>query len=174
MNSPSGQDPLQFLKSLWGQMGIPFAGMITPTLDVGELEKRIGDLKSVQNWLTMNLSMVQATIQGLEMQKATLSMIRQGISGKPPESSSRNPMVDIWWDLIQAQMKQANATQGNATQGNATQGNATQGHATQGNATQGNATQGDAIQGDASQGNTPQRNAQQGRSQQDKDSDKNK
>ena len=164
MNSPSGQDPLQFLKSLWGQMGIPFAGMITPTLDVGELEKRIGDLKSVQNWLTMNLSMVQATIQGLEMQKATLSMIRQGISGKPPESSSRNPMVDIWWDLIQAQMKQANATQGNATQG----------HATQGNATQGNATQGDAIQGDASQGNTPQRNAQQGRSQQDKDSDKNK
>ena len=169
MNSPSGQDPLQFLKSLWGQMGIPFAGMITPTLDVGELEKRIGDLKSVQNWLTMNLSMVQATIQGLEMQKATLSMIRQGISGKPPESSSRNPMVDIWWDLIQAQMKQANATQGNATQGNATQG-----HATQGNATQGNATQGDAIQGDASQGNTPQRNAQQGRSQQDKDSDKNK
>ena len=149
MNSPSGQDPLQFLKSLWGQMGIPFAGMITPTLDVGELEKRIGDLKSVQNWLTMNLSMVQATIQGLEMQKATLSMIRQGISGKPPESSSRNPMVDIWWDLIQAQMKQANATQGNATQGNATQG-------------------------DASQGNTPQRNAQQGRSQQDKDSDKNK
>ena len=169
MNSPSGQDPLQFLKSLWGQMGIPFAGMITPTLDVGELEKRIGDLKSVQNWLTMNLSMVQATIQGLEMQKATLSMIRQGISGKPPESSSRNPMVDIWWDLIQAQMKQANATQGNATQGQATQGNATQG-----NATQGNATQGDAIQGDASQGNTPQRNAQQGRSQQDKDSDKNK
>ena len=169
MNSPSGQDPLQFLKSLWGQMGIPFAGMITPTLDVGELEKRIGDLKSVQNWLTMNLSMVQATIQGLEMQKATLSMIRQGISGKPPESSSRNPMVDIWWDLIQAQMKQANATQGNATQGNATQG-----HATQGNATQGNATQGDAIQGDASQGNTPQRNAQQGRSKQDKDSDKNK
>ena len=169
MNSPSGQDPLQFLKSLWGQMGIPFAGMITPTLDVGELEKRIGDLKSVQNWLTMNLSMVQATIQGLEMQKATLSMIRQGISGKPPESSSRNPMVDIWWDLIQAQMKQANATQGNATQGNATQGNATQG-----NATQGNATQGDATQGDASQGNTPQRNAQQGRSKQDKDSDKNK
>ena len=130
-------------------MGIPFAGMITPTLDVGELEKRIGDLKSVQNWLTMNLSMVQATIQGLEMQKATLSMIRQGISGKPPESSSRNPMVDIWWDLIQAQMKQANATQGNATQG-------------------------DATQGDASQGNTPQRNAQQGRSKQDKDSDKNK
>ena len=149
MNSPSGQDPLQFLKSLWGQMGIPFAGMITPTLDVGELEKRIGDLKSVENWLTMNLSMVQATIQGLEMQKATLSMIRQGISGKPPESSSRNPMVDIWWDLIQAQMKQANETQGNETQGNATQGNATQ--------------------GDASQGNTPQRNAQQ-----DKDSDKNK
>lgn len=116
MNSPPDQDPLQFLKSLWGQMGIPFSGMITPTLDVGELDKRIGDLKSVQNWLTMNLSIIQATIQGLEMQKATLGAIRQGMSGKPPESSTGNPMVDTWWDLIQTQMKQGNTYQGKAQQ----------------------------------------------------------
>ncbi len=101
MNSPPNQDPLQFLKSLWGPMGVPFAGMITPTLDVGELEKRIGDLKSVQNWLTLNLSMVQASIQGLEMQKATLDAIRQGMNVKQPEPAKGNPVVDAWWDVIQ-------------------------------------------------------------------------
>jgi hypothetical protein len=101
MNSPPNQDPLQFLKSLWGPMGIPFAGMITPTLDVGELDKRIGDLKSVQNWLNMNLSMIQATIQGLEMQKATIGAIQQGMGVKPPESASGNPIADAWWDVIQ-------------------------------------------------------------------------
>ena len=123
MNLPPDQDPLQFLKSLWGQMGIPFSGMVTPTLDVGELDKRIGDLKSVQNWLTLNLSMIQATIQGLEMQKATLSAIRQGMDGKPPESSTGNPMVDTWWDFIQSQMKQGAAPQGAAPQDGTQQAN---------------------------------------------------
>ena len=107
MSSPPNQDPLQFLKSLWGPMGIPFAGMITPTLDVGELEKRIGDRKSVQNWLNLNLSMVQASIQGLEMQKATLDAIRQGMGAKPSAPPPGNPVVDAWWDVIQ----------GNATRG---------------------------------------------------------
>ena len=47
MNQASNQDPLQFLKSLWGPMGVPMPGMVTPTVDLGEVEKRIADLKSV-------------------------------------------------------------------------------------------------------------------------------
>ncbi len=80
-------DPLQFLKSMWGQMGMPgmssmsvpgfsLPGMVTPTLDTEELEKRITDLKAVEGWLRMNLSMLQLTIQGLEMQQSTLSAVR--------------------------------------------------------------------------------------------------
>jgi hypothetical protein len=101
MNSPPNQDPMQFLKSLWGQMGVPFAGMVTPTLDAGELDKRINDLKSVQNWLNLNLTIIQTTIQGLEMQKATLGAIRQSMGSKPPESATGNPIAEAWWDVIQ-------------------------------------------------------------------------
>jgi len=49
---------------------------VTPTLDVGEIEKKIADLKAVENWLKMNLSMLQMTIQGLEMQCVTLNAVR--------------------------------------------------------------------------------------------------
>ncbi len=106
MNQPPNQDPLQFLKSLWGPMGVPIAGMVMPTLDPGELEKRIADLKSVENWLNMNLSLLRTNIQGLEMQKATLIAIRQGMGAKPPDVLSGNPMAEAWLNLLQAQTPQ--------------------------------------------------------------------
>ena len=71
--STTPTDPMEFLKSLWGNSGMPLPGLVTPTLDTNELEKRITDLKAVEGWLKSNLSMLQMTIQGLEMQRATLS-----------------------------------------------------------------------------------------------------
>lgn len=107
MNQASNQDPLQFLKSLWGPMGVPMPGMVTPTVDLGEVEKRIADLKSVENWLKMNLSMLQMNIQGLEMQKATLSAIQQGMGQKPADAvAATNPMVEAWWNAMQAMTPQ--------------------------------------------------------------------
>ncbi len=70
------QDPLEFMKNLWGQMGFALPGMVAPTLDAGELEKRITDLKAVEGWLKMNLNMLQTTIQGLEVQRATLAAMQ--------------------------------------------------------------------------------------------------
>jgi len=61
---------------MWNQMGFQLPGMVTPTLDEGELDKQIKDLKSVENWLRMNLSMLQMTIQNLEMQKSALGTFR--------------------------------------------------------------------------------------------------
>ena len=74
--STTPSDPMEFLKSLWGNTGMPLPGLVTPTLDTNELEKRITDLKAVEGWLKSNLSMLQMTIQGLEMQRATLSALR--------------------------------------------------------------------------------------------------
>lgn len=34
----------------WGKMGFSLPGMVTPTLDVDELDKRIADMKAVENW----------------------------------------------------------------------------------------------------------------------------
>jgi hypothetical protein len=70
-------DPLNFMRSMWGNMGFSLPGMVTPTLDVDELEKRIKDMKAVEGWLRMNLSMLQMTIQGLEMQHTTLTAVQR-------------------------------------------------------------------------------------------------
>lgn len=74
--SDHSNNPLNFLQGMWNQMGFQLPGMVTPTLDEGELDKQIKDLRSVENWLRMNLSMLQMTIQGLEMQCVTLNAVR--------------------------------------------------------------------------------------------------
>jgi len=69
-------DPFEAIKALWGSMGFAMPGMVTPTFDIGELDKRIADLKAVEGWLQMNLGMLQTTIQGLEMQRSTLTAMQ--------------------------------------------------------------------------------------------------
>lgn len=75
-NESQGQDPLEFVKSLWGGMGFSLPGMVAPTIDTDELAKRIADLKAVEGWLKMNLNMLQMSIQTLEMQRTALSAMQ--------------------------------------------------------------------------------------------------
>ena len=96
----NGPDPFEFIKAFWNPLGLPMAGMITPTLDVSEIEKRIADLKLVENWLNMNLSMLRMSIQGLEMQRLTLAAM-QG-PGAAPEGGVSNPALEAWLKMLQA------------------------------------------------------------------------
>lgn len=66
---------LDFVKKVWGSLPIP--SVITPTTDVEELDKRISDLRAVEQWLNVNLSMLRATIQGLEVQRGTIATLKQ-------------------------------------------------------------------------------------------------
>jgi len=75
MNMNPAQDPMQFVRSLWSGAGFAMPGMVAPTFSTDDLGKRISDLKAVEGWLRMNLSMLQMTIQGLEMQQTTLSTV---------------------------------------------------------------------------------------------------
>jgi hypothetical protein len=86
-------DTLEFVKNLWGGMKIP--GMAMPSLSVDEVNKQITDLKAVETWLNVNMSMLRSTIQALEVQSATLSALQT-------MSSSMN-------SLAQAGMSQAAA-----------------------------------------------------------------
>ena len=83
MSDPSQMpDPLEMLKKMWAPMGLPMpamSGMVTPSFNVTDMEKRIADLKSVENWLSMNLNMLRMSIQGLEMQQATIAAMQQGM-----------------------------------------------------------------------------------------------
>ncbi|MFC7516248.1 PhaM family polyhydroxyalkanoate granule multifunctional regulatory protein [Herbaspirillum sp. GCM10030257] len=87
-------DTLDFVKNLWGSMGIPgmnmpgkngpgmnipgmnIPGMVMPTLSVEEINKKIADLRAVENWLTLNMNMLRGTIQALEVQAATISTLQ--------------------------------------------------------------------------------------------------
>ena len=76
MSDDQVHDPLNFMRNLWGNMGFTLPGMVAPTFDIEELDKRIKDMKAVEGWLRMNLSMLQMTIQGLEMQRTTVSAVQ--------------------------------------------------------------------------------------------------
>ena len=52
------------------------ANWISPSLNVEELEKRIGELKAVHFWLEQNSHALGATIQALEVQKMTLAALK--------------------------------------------------------------------------------------------------
>ncbi len=79
-----GVSPFEMLKNMWGQIGNNFnavpnmnlTGMPVPTLDTEELDKQIKDMRAVEGWLRMNLSMLQMTIQNLEMQKTSLTAVK--------------------------------------------------------------------------------------------------
>jgi hypothetical protein len=75
-DSNAPQDPFEMFRRLWGPLGVPVPGLTMPTLDPREIEKRITELKSVETWLAMNLNMLRAAIQGLEMQKAGLQQMQ--------------------------------------------------------------------------------------------------
>jgi hypothetical protein len=67
-------DNVEFVKRAWSTLNIP--GNLVPTVDVEELDKRIADLKAVEQWLNLNLSMLRGTIQGLEIQRGTLAAVK--------------------------------------------------------------------------------------------------
>ena len=106
-------DPFEFMKKLWNPMGLPMPGMVAPTLDIDAVEKKIADLKSVENWLNLNLSMLRLSIQGLEMQKNTLAAMKAMQPGPadPAAGGSKNPFADpaAWWSMMQAETKPAEA-----------------------------------------------------------------
>lgn len=109
MTNGNQADPMDFLKSMWGNMGFSLPGMVTPTLDTDELSKRITDLKAVEGWLKSNLSLLQMTIHGLEMQRTTLNTLQQisqaAQQAGSEEGAGANPFLNpaAWpmpWNLM--------------------------------------------------------------------------
>lgn len=91
MTNDQVHDPLNFMRNLWGNMGFTLPGMVAPTFDLDELDKRIKDMKAVEGWLRMNLSMLQMTIQGLEMQRTTVSTVQAMGKMATDAAKSMNP-----------------------------------------------------------------------------------
>jgi hypothetical protein len=113
-------DPFEFLKSLWAPMGLPMAGVLAPTMDVNEIDKRIMELRSVENWLNMNLGALRMTIQGLEMQRSTLAAVHGAMAeaakaaGTAPDPAAggdpARSFAEAWWKMLQQQAQPAHST----------------------------------------------------------------
>ena len=69
------KDLFEFFQKMWNPTSFPLPGMFTPTMNVEDIEKKIAELQSVENWLKMNLTFLQMTIKTLEMQKAALESL---------------------------------------------------------------------------------------------------
>ncbi len=108
---PSPQQALEFMQKMWNPLGVPMPGfgmpgapaspsmappvagglpfpnpaMMFAALDPAEVERKIGELRVVENWLAMSLSMMQMSIKTLELQKASLEAMR----GTPAGGTSR-------------------------------------------------------------------------------------
>jgi hypothetical protein len=76
------------MEKMWRMMQMPGLGgtpggpssmmssMMAPMTNIEDLDKRITDMRAVEQWLKLNLSMLQSAIQALEVQRATLATLK--------------------------------------------------------------------------------------------------
>ena len=89
---------VDLMKKMLGQMpgasAIP--GFLLPTVDIEELDKRIADLRAAESWLDVNLNLLRATIQGLEVQRNTVAAIKSfgGLGAQSPTAPSAPSAAD--------------------------------------------------------------------------------
>lgn len=96
----TGQNPLlasmemmrQAMSGL-GQSAQTATGSMSSALTPEDLERKISELKVVENWLKLNLSILSSTIQGLEVQLATVRTLRSFVAmgGAPSASTDGEP-----------------------------------------------------------------------------------
>lgn len=70
------QEWFEQFQKMWNPMNFPFPGLVQPTIDPEEIEKKIAELKAVESWLKMNVGMIEMTVKTLEMQKSALETLR--------------------------------------------------------------------------------------------------
>jgi len=81
--------------------GLNFAQALNPE----EIERRISELKVVENWLKLNLSMLTSTIQGLEVQLATIQTLKSFAAMGAQANEASQSMHNAWSETA----NQANA-----------------------------------------------------------------
>lgn len=71
---------MEMMRQAWASFGGPasLAGQLPtpPILNVDELDRRIQELRTVENWLSLNLTMLKGSIQAMEVQRATLATLQ--------------------------------------------------------------------------------------------------
>ncbi len=94
----SPQDAMGFLQRMWNPLGLALPGFpgagaapgatmppgmpfgnpaaLFAALDPAEIDRKITELRVIENWLTMSVSMMQMSIKTMELQKASVEAMR--------------------------------------------------------------------------------------------------
>lgn len=110
----SAQNPLfaglEMMNQAWQSMANANQASQAPVMSLDDLDKRIRELRTVQNWLQLNSTMLANTIQGLEIQRSTLSMMKSFAGVAESESGDKastgpdySDTAKQWWDIMQQQ-----------------------------------------------------------------------
>jgi hypothetical protein len=92
-----GQNPLlaslEMMRQAWQGLASsalpglgPSAAAVPMSLE--ELDRRISELRAVENWLRMNLTMLSSSIQALEVQRATIATLKSFMASPPSAAAA--------------------------------------------------------------------------------------
>ena len=81
----------QAFAGLGGPAGMTGGIPLSPPMNLDELERKIAELRSVENWLKLNLSMLSSTIQGMEVQLATVATLKSFMAASSNTAASEPP-----------------------------------------------------------------------------------
>jgi hypothetical protein len=141
-NSDLSGNPLlasmEMMRQAWagltGPGGLASSLPMAPPMNLEDLDRRIAELRSVENWLRMNLSMLSSTIQGMEVQRSTISTLRAFVDsasrmdiGAGQESGAASPL-EVALGLKPAPKTARSSDAGAAPAGAAPSANATAGN----------------------------------------------
>lgn len=95
----SPQEMFDLWQKMFAPATIPMQNLMFP--DVKEVEKKISELETVENWLKANLNMLQMSIKSLEYQRAMLKGGEKAKAALSDASSKETPNPAQWaWDLM--------------------------------------------------------------------------
>ncbi len=106
-DSPSPQDLFEMFQKMMNPMAFPMQHLLMPSLSVEDIDKKISDLRAVENWLKTNLALLDLSIKSLEYQRALLD--NRGKEGESPPVL-QNPFLDpkLWgWNFFNAASSEA-------------------------------------------------------------------
>jgi len=104
---------LDMMREAWA--GLAGAGGLngltqTVPMNLEELDRRIAELRTVENWLKLNQSMLASSIQALEVQRATIATLKSfagNASAMTNDPASTNTdAAQQWWNLMREQFNQ--------------------------------------------------------------------
>lgn len=132
-------DTMDMMSKTWSGMALPTA--LSPSSSIEELDKRISDLRAIEQWLSLNQNMLRSTIQGLEVQRGTIATLQsfgQAMGLSPEARAEGGPLP---WDperlaalFAAAQHPTGSASSGDASSGNTSSGNLSSGSTPAGDA----------------------------------------